>query len=50
MAGKTKMLISLWSTKFVHIPIKMAVIDRNKVNPNGSFGEMFFQVRGNQLA
>ncbi|WKD01044.1 ATP-dependent 6-phosphofructokinase [Borreliella americana] len=37
MAGKTKMLISLWSTKFVHIPIKMAVIDRNKVNPNGSF-------------
>ncbi|AWG43079.1 diphosphate--fructose-6-phosphate 1-phosphotransferase [Candidatus Borreliella tachyglossi] len=37
MAGKTKLLISLWSTKFVHIPIQMAVIDRNKVNINGSF-------------
>ncbi|AHH03730.1 Pyrophosphate--fructose 6-phosphate 1-phosphotransferase [Borrelia nietonii YOR] len=37
MAGKTKLLISLWSTKFVHIPIKMAVIARNKVNINGSF-------------
>ncbi|UER67872.1 ATP-dependent 6-phosphofructokinase [Borrelia sp. BU AG58] len=37
MVGKTKLLISLWSTKFVHIPIEMAVIDRNKVNINGSF-------------
>ncbi|WKC58262.1 ATP-dependent 6-phosphofructokinase [Borrelia sp. P9F1] len=37
MSGKTKLLISLWSTKFVHIPIEMAVIDRNKVNINGSF-------------
>ncbi|ANF34177.1 diphosphate--fructose-6-phosphate 1-phosphotransferase [Borrelia turicatae] len=37
MAGRTKLLISLWSTKFVHIPIKMAVIARNKVNINGSF-------------
>ncbi|AYE36575.1 ATP-dependent 6-phosphofructokinase [Borrelia turcica IST7] len=37
MAGKTKLLVSLWSTKFVHIPIEMAVIDRNKVNINGSF-------------
>ncbi|QMU99475.1 ATP-dependent 6-phosphofructokinase [Borrelia sp. A-FGy1] len=37
MAGKTKLLVSLWSTKFVHIPIEMAVFDRNKVNINGSF-------------
>ncbi|WP_024653324.1 ATP-dependent 6-phosphofructokinase [Borrelia persica] len=37
MSGKTKLLISLWSTKFVHVPIKMAVIARNKVNVNGSF-------------
>ncbi|WP_024654977.1 ATP-dependent 6-phosphofructokinase [Borrelia hispanica] len=37
MAGKTKLLISLWSTKFVHVPIRMAVIARNEVNVNGSF-------------
>jgi len=36
MAGKTKMLISLWSNKFVHLPIGMAVIRRNEVNPRGS--------------
>lgn len=36
MAGKTKILISLWSNKFVHLPIDMAVHKRNFVNPEGS--------------
>ncbi len=36
MAGKTKMLVSLWSDKFVHVPIKMATLRRNYVNPEGS--------------
>ncbi|WP_028975410.1 ATP-dependent 6-phosphofructokinase [Spirochaeta cellobiosiphila] len=36
MAGKTKVLISLWSNKFVHLPMKMAVSRRNYVNPKGS--------------
>lgn len=36
MAGKTKILISLWSNKFVHLPIQMAVSGRNRVKPDGS--------------
>jgi len=36
MSGRTKMLVSLWSNKFVHVPIKMATSARNYVNPEGS--------------
>lgn len=36
MTGRTKMLVSLWSNKFVHVPIAMATAKRNYVNPEGS--------------
>jgi 6-phosphofructokinase 1 len=36
MAGKTKVLISLVSDHFVHVPITMAVSERNFVDPEGS--------------
>jgi len=36
MAGKTQALISLLNNKFVHIPIKVAVYERNHVNIEGS--------------
>jgi 6-phosphofructokinase 1 len=36
MTGRSKMLVSLWSNKFVHVPIKMATAQRNYVNPEGS--------------
>src|SRR5690554_1477245 len=36
MAGKTQALISLVNNKFVHIPIKVAVAERNHVNIEGS--------------
>jgi 6-phosphofructokinase 1 len=36
MAGKTKLLISLWNDTFVHMPIEIAVEKRNNVNPEGS--------------
>ena len=36
MSGRTKMLVSLWSNKFVHVPIAMATKSRNYVNPEGS--------------
>jgi len=36
MTGRTKMIVSLWSNKFVHVPIKMATARRNYVNPEGS--------------
>jgi len=36
MSGRTKMLVSLWSNKFVHVPIGMATMSRNFVNTEGS--------------
>lgn len=36
MAGKTQALISLLNNKFVHIPIQVAVSERNYVNTEGS--------------
>lgn len=36
MTGKTQALISLVNNKFVHIPIKVAVAERNHVNTEGS--------------
>lgn len=36
MAGKTQALISMVNNKFVHIPIKVAVAERNHVNTEGS--------------
>jgi len=36
MAGRTKALISLINNNFVHLPIKMAVSERNYVDPEGS--------------
>ncbi len=36
MAGKTRTLISLLNNKFVHIPIRVAVAERNRVKIEGS--------------
>jgi 6-phosphofructokinase 1 len=36
MAGRTKTLISLIHNTFVHLPIEMAVSERNQVDPEGS--------------
>lgn len=36
MSGKTRTLVSLVNNKFVHIPIKVAVVERNKINTEES--------------
>ncbi len=36
MSGKTQTLISMINNKFVHIPIKVAVSERNHVNAEGA--------------
>lgn len=36
MAGKTQTLISMLNNKFVHIPIKIAVSERNQINAEGA--------------
>lgn len=35
MSGRTKMVVSRWHTRFVHIPMSLAIRDRNCVDPNG---------------
>ena len=35
MAGKTKILISLVNNRYVHLPISMAISQRNRVDPKG---------------
>lgn len=36
MSGRTGMLISQWNNAFVHIPIEMAVLKKNYIDPEGS--------------
>jgi 6-phosphofructokinase 1 len=36
MTGKTKIIIGLVNNEFVHLPIKMVITHRNKVNPESS--------------
>ncbi len=36
MTGRTAMLISEWNNAFVHVPIEMAVSEKNSVDPEGS--------------
>lgn len=36
MAGKTKCLVTLWNTHFVHLPISLVVRGRKKLNPESS--------------
>lgn len=36
MTGRTGMLISEWNNAFVHVPIEMAVSEKNSVDPEGS--------------
>jgi 6-phosphofructokinase 1 len=36
LAGKTKCLVTLWNTHFVHLPISMVVKGRKRVDPESS--------------
>lgn len=35
MSGRTKMVVSRWHTRFVHVPMGLAIRERNSVDPNG---------------
>ncbi len=37
MTGRTNMLVGNWKNEFTHVPIRMAVSSRKKINPNGRF-------------
>lgn len=35
MCGRTEMVVSRWHTRFVHVPMSLAIRERNCVDPNG---------------
>ncbi|NND97485.1 MAG: ATP-dependent 6-phosphofructokinase [Pirellulaceae bacterium] len=35
MSGRTRMVVSRWHTRFVHVPMELAIRSRNCVDPNG---------------
>ncbi len=35
MSGRTEMVVSRWHTRFVHVPMSLAIRHRNCVDPNG---------------
>ncbi len=35
MCGRTEMVVSRWHTRFVHVPMALAIRERNCVDPNG---------------
>ena len=37
MTGRTNMLVGYWKRDFTHVPIRMAVSSRKKIDPNGRF-------------
>jgi 6-phosphofructokinase 1 len=49
MAGKTKVLIGLVNDKYVHIPIRLAVQKRKRVDPTGALWRDALDVTGQPL-
>ncbi|MDR1786323.1 MAG: ATP-dependent 6-phosphofructokinase [Spirochaetaceae bacterium] len=49
MAGKTKTLIGLLNDKYVHIPIKLAVQKRKRVDPTGALWRDALDVTGQPM-
>jgi 6-phosphofructokinase 1 len=46
MSGKTDMLIGHWNNQFVHVPMKLIVDKRKKVNPRGSLWRSALEATG----
>ena len=36
MSGRTNMVVSFWNHRFTHVPIRLAVSARKKIDPGGS--------------
>jgi 6-phosphofructokinase 1 len=36
MTGRTNMVVSFWNHRFTHVPIRLAVSERKKIDPEGS--------------
>lgn len=46
MAGKTDIIISSWNNTCIHVPIKLAISSRKKIDPNGKFWHTVINATG----
>ena len=46
MTGRTNMLVGYWKGEFTHVPIRLAVSSRKKIDPNGGSGATCSPARG----
>lgn len=46
MAGKTDVIVSSWNNTSVHVPIRLAISSRKKVNPNDRFWQTVINATG----
>lgn len=49
MAGKTDLMIGLWSSQFIHVPIAEAVAGKKRVDPEGEAWVRVFEATGQPL-
>lgn len=50
MCGKTEMIIALWHRALVHIPMRQAILERNVVDPSGTYWLSVLSTTGQPLA
>jgi 6-phosphofructokinase 1 len=46
MSGRTEMVVGRWHGRFVHVPIPLAVRERNQVDPNGDLWMSVLEATG----
>lgn len=50
MAGKTDLVIGLWHGVYVHVPLKLAVLQRKRIRPQGSLWTHVLEVTGQPMS
>ncbi len=46
MAGKTDMFVGYWNNNFTHVPIRLATLERKKIDVNGAFWKTVLMTTG----
>ena len=46
MAGRTNMVVGYWKGDFTHVPIRLAVSSRKKIDPEGRFWDAVLSCTG----
>lgn len=49
MCGRTEMVVGRWHGRFVHVPIPLAIRERNQVDPNGDLWLSVLEATGQPL-